>query len=75
MPALAPKPKKASAKATVATPGARVVVRKASNSREPAAEAITKNEMAIMRKPIWAMMRYRKPPRSDFSVWSMMTST
>ncbi len=50
MPALAPKPKKASAKATVATPGARVVVRKASNSREPAAEAITKNEMAIMRE-------------------------
>ena len=68
MPALAPKPKKASTKATVATPGAKALVRKASNSRDPAADAITKNEMAIMRKPIWAMIKYRKPPRSDFSV-------
>ena len=75
MPAFAPKPKKASAKASVAMPGANAWVRNASNSSEPVAEAMAKNEHAIIRKPMWAMMRYRKPPLSDASVRSMMTST
>ncbi len=56
-PAFAPNPKKASTKAIVATDGTKARPRKAANSNEPAQTAMEKKDRAIIKKPIWAMMR------------------
>ena len=73
MPALQPKPTKASTKHTEPRIGPKSWARKVENSKEPVWAAMMRKPIMMPMKPMWAMTRYRKPPRMEAGFCSMMT--